>query len=92
VAQFFLSKGYKLFIWKIWNLEVDFIVEKAGRKIYIQVAYVLWLQETTEREYASLRKVKDSFEKYVISLDDLQLPTDDMGIKHLQLWKMGEVF
>ena len=92
MAQFFLSKGYKLFIWKIWNLEVDFIVEKAGRKIYIQVAYVLWLQETTEREYASLRKVKDSFETYVISLDDLQLPTDDMGIKHLQLWKMGEVF
>jgi len=52
----------------------------------------LWLQETVEREYASLRKVKDSFETYVISLDDLQLPTDDMGIKHLQLWKMGEVF
>lgn len=88
VFNYFKSIWYNIYIWKVWTKEVDFILEKSGRKIYIQVTYLLLSKEVIEREYSSLRQIKDSFEKYVISLDDILLPVDDKWIKHLQIWNL----
>ena len=92
VFNFFISNWYKLTIWKLGKLEIDFIAERGGRKCYIQVAYLLSSKEVIDREYWNLRKIKDSFEKYVLSMDDFELKTDEVWIIHLQIWKMWEVF
>lgn len=92
VYNFFVSNWYSVYIGKMWNLEIDFIAEKNWRKIYIQVCYLLASDDVIEREYAVLRKIKDSFEKYIISVDDFEFPIDSIGIKHLQMWRMKEVF
>ena len=65
-----LRRGYQVTIGKMKELEVDFVGEKDGRKEYYQVCYLLASQETTEREFRSLREIQDNYPKYVISMDE----------------------
>lgn len=86
-----IQHGYSVFVWNIWDKEIDFVAEKEGRKIYIQVTYLLVGEEVIEREYGNLRLIKDSFPKYVVSLDDIALPIDDYGIEHVQAWNIEKI-
>lgn len=63
------SRDYKITIGKLDDLEIDFIATKGTEKIYIQVSTQLTNNKVIEREYRSLEMVKDSFPKYVLSLD-----------------------
>lgn len=63
------SRDYKITIGKLDDLEIDFIATKETEKIYIQVSAQLTNDKVIEREYRSLEMVKDSFPKYVLSLD-----------------------
>ena len=45
-------------------------------------------EATIEREYSPLRLVPDNYEKLVVSLDDIQLPSCD-GIEHVQAWHLS---
>jgi predicted AAA+ superfamily ATPase len=62
-------RGFKVFVGKLDNTEVDFIAEKAGRKIYIQVSYKLSEQSTIDREYKPLLEIKDNYPKYVVTME-----------------------
>jgi predicted AAA+ superfamily ATPase len=77
-------RGYRVRIGKIGEYEVDFIAEKGEERIYIQCAYLLQSKETIEREYRSLEAVKDSFPKYVVSLDPVTQGVRN-GIRHRRL-------
>ena len=48
------------------RLPVDFVVNKASQRYYIQVAYDLSSPEKQEQEFASLKNIPDSFKKIVI--------------------------
>ena len=63
--------NYNVFIGKLDDLEIDFIAEKSGEKMYIQVAYLLETNQTREREFRVLEKIKDNYPKYVLSMDNL---------------------
>jgi hypothetical protein len=82
--------GYKVFTGVVNGKEIDFVAVKEQRRIYIQVAYLLAEEQTIEREFGELEKIKDNYEKFVVSLDDIQLP-DRNGIKHCQAWKINEI-
>jgi len=62
-------RGLKVFVGKLDNIEVDFIAEKAGRRIYIQVSYKLSEQSTIDREYKPLLAIKDNYPKYVVTME-----------------------
>lgn len=64
-----LSAGYNITIWEIQKKEIDFIAEKNGKIMYIQVSYLLESNETIEREFWAFKWIKDNRPKYVISLD-----------------------
>ncbi|WP_458454583.1 ATP-binding protein [Methanobrevibacter sp.] len=64
-----LREGYEVTIGKIGDFEIDFIAKKHKQKIYIQVTYTLASDETFNREFRPLLKVKDNYPKYVISMD-----------------------
>ncbi len=66
-----LQENYNVFIGKFDDLEVDFIAEKNGNLVYIQVAYLLSSEKTRNREFSVLEKIKDNFPKYVLSMDNL---------------------
>lgn len=48
------------------QLEVDFVINLASQRYYIQVAYNLTSKEKQEQEFNSLRNIPDSFKKIVI--------------------------
>jgi predicted AAA+ superfamily ATPase len=48
------------------QLEVDFVVNHASKRYYIQSAFALPNQEKVEQEQASLIKTSDSFKKLII--------------------------
>jgi predicted AAA+ superfamily ATPase len=52
------------------NSEVDFVAERSGERVYVQVAYKLENKETVDREFNSLLAIKDQYPKYVVTMDD----------------------
>lgn len=75
-----LRRNYKVYVGKKGDLEIDFIAEKQGKKIYVQVAYILANEETIRREFSVYNAVKDSYPKYVVSMDELDFSQN--GIIH----------
>lgn len=75
-----LRRGYEVTVGKSGEKEVDFVGEKKGDKIYIQVAYLLASEETIQREFGAYDNIQDNFPKYVVSLDEFDMSRN--GIKH----------
>jgi len=78
-----LRRDYKVSFGRIKEREIDFIGTKKGKKIYIQVAYLLASPETIEREFTPLLQVQDNFPKYVVSMDELNF--SQKGIQHVSV-------
>lgn len=77
--------GYKVAIGTLPNGEIDFVAEKSGKTIYIQVAYLLANEATIEREFGNLMKIPDNYPKYVVSMDSITKSKDYEGIIHIPL-------
>ena len=86
-----LRRGCQVYIGKIGNAEVDFVARKDEDIIYYQVTADMTSEETFEREMASLRKIKDNYEKIVLTLDHYT-PGNYEGIKVVNAleWLLGE--
>jgi predicted AAA+ superfamily ATPase len=83
----FKSMGYSIYTGDIKDKEIDFILEKNGKKEYIQVAHSLNSQEVIDREFGNLEKIRDSYPKKVISIDDISFGNKN-GIEHLLAWEI----
>jgi predicted AAA+ superfamily ATPase len=79
-----IRRDYRVFIGKIGNQEVDFVAEKGNKKVYVQVAYKLELEKTIEREFAPLLAIRDSYPKYVVTMDS-NFQDSIEGIQHIGL-------
>lgn len=64
-----LRRGYDVAVGKIGDMEVDFIASTPSERKYIQVCESMSGEETRNRELAPLRKIPDSYEKIVLSLE-----------------------
>lgn len=65
--------------------EIDFVVNNADKKIYIQSALRMDTEEKTASELTSLLLTKDFFKKIIIRLDIPHSFYDDDGIFHCNL-------
>ena len=79
-----LRRGYDVAIGKIDNQEVDFIATTADDKLYIQVTESMQSEDVRKRELAPLQKIRDNYEKSVLSLEP-GLDASYDGIKSLNL-------
>ena len=79
-----LRRGYDVAIGKIGNQEVDFIATTADDKLYIQVTESMQSEDVRKRELAPLQKIRDNYEKVVLSLNP-GLDASYDGIKSLNL-------
>lgn len=79
-----ISKGYNVYIGKTKKGEVDFVATKNNEFKYIQACYSLSTEDTTVREFGAYDSIRDSYDKYVISLDKENRSKD--GIKHINLF------
>ena len=65
--------------------EIDFVVNDADRKIYIQSAFRMDTEQKTSSELASLMLTKDFFKKIIIRMDIPHNFYDENGIFHCNL-------
>lgn len=77
-------RGYQVFVGKLDDKEIDFIAEKKGEKIYVQIAYKLENESTIEREFSSLLAINDQYPKYVVTMDDSWKNSIE-GIQHIHI-------
>ena len=75
-----LRRGYSVTVGKVSDKEIDFVCEDHGKKLYVQVSYLLASEETIQREFGAFAGVRDNFPKYVVTMDELDMSRD--GIKH----------
>jgi len=61
-----LRRGYEVCIGRVGEQEIDFVGEKEGDKLYLQVCYKLDVESTIKREFGSLLDVKDNYPKFVL--------------------------
>lgn len=79
-----LRRGYKVYVGKLDELEVDFIAQNSENIIYYQVALTTREESTLQRELTPLKKIADNYPKYILTLDD-DLDADFDGIKKINI-------
>lgn len=84
VCHHLLVHGYNLSIGRDGDKEIDFVGEKNGEKIYIQVAYSVMDPKTYEREFGNLLAIKDNYPKMVITMDEIEGNSNE-GIKQIPI-------
>lgn len=77
-------RGYQIWIGKIGEYEVDFIVKNALNKFeYYQVAWSITDPKTAEREIRPLKSISDNYPKYILSTDIITAEIE--GIEHINI-------
>lgn len=69
------------------QLEVDFVVNQASKRLYIQSAFTLPEQEKIEQEQASLMKIPDSFKKIIIVGGNSPVWRNESGITFMGIYE-----
>jgi predicted AAA+ superfamily ATPase len=79
-----LYRGYEVNIGVSQSIsEIDFIARKNTNTVYIQICEHL-TEDIKDREIKNLLRLKNGFEKILISLDEINT-VDDNGIKYINL-------
>ncbi len=78
-----ISRGMQVYVGKLHKSEIDFVVERDGRRCYVQVAYVMASEATIDREFGALEAIDDNYPKYVVSMDPVAASRN--GITHVRL-------
>jgi len=77
-------RGYQIWMGKVGEYEVDFIVKNALNKFeYYQVTWSMSDPKTAEREIRPLKSIDDNYQKYVISTDIVTAEIE--GIEHVNI-------
>ena len=86
-----LRRGYKVYVGKVDNLEVDFVAENRDGLNYFQVALSVRDEKVLARELRSLEKTGDHYPKVLLTLD-MDLETDYNGITKMNVidWLLND--
>lgn len=84
VLNHLLFCGYAVKVGTLPSEEIDFVCSKNGEILYIQVSIELEKQETIDREFGNLLKIKDNYPKMVVS-GDRSFENTYEGIQHVYI-------
>ena len=86
-----LRRGYKVYVGKVDDLEVDFVAENRDGLKYYQVSLSVRDEKVLERELKSLQKTGDHYPKILLTLDmDLEADYDGIIKKNVVNWLLEE--
>lgn len=86
-----IRRGYEVYVGKFDDLEVDFVCMDQKRIIYYQVAATVRDEKTLKRELLPLQKIKDHYQKVILTLDE-DPEADYEGIRRINAldWLIGK--
>ena len=86
-----LRRGYKVYVGKVDDLEIDFVAENRDGLKYYQVALTVREPKVLERELKSLQKTNDHYPKYLITFD-MDMEADYEGIRKINVvdWLLNQ--
>lgn len=79
-----LRRGYRVYVGKVDDLEIDFVAENQGGLKYFQVSPTVRDAKVLERELRSLQRTGDHYPKYLITMD-MDLSSDYDGITKINV-------
>ena len=79
-----IRRGYKVYIGKTGEKEIDFVAENKDGFTYFQVAYTTRERTTLERELTPLQEINDHYPKYILTMD-IDPIADYEGIKKINV-------
>ena len=79
-----VRRGYKVYVGKVDDLEVDFVAENREGLNYYQVALSVRDKDTLNRELKSLQSIKDFYPKTLLTFD-MDLESDYNGITKINV-------
>lgn len=74
-----IRRGYRVYVGKVDDMEIDFVAENRDGLKYFQVALTVRDEKVLERELRSLQRTGDHYPKYLITMD-MDLNADYNGI------------
>ena len=80
-----IQQGYSVHVGQLKEQEIDFVADKSGDKLYVQVSLSVADEKTATREFGNLLAVQDNYPKYVVTLNDIILGDNQEGIRHMNL-------
>ncbi len=80
VAVDLVRRGFDVTVGMVGAKEVDFVAERGGERIYVQVSYLMPTAEIREREFSVLERISDNYPKFVLSMDEMDFSRN--GIRH----------
>jgi predicted AAA+ superfamily ATPase len=84
VYNHLLFLGYQVKVGTMNTQEIDFVCERNGEIVYVQVALRLENQNTIDREFGNLLAIPDNYPKLVVTNDQFDGNTQQ-GIRHLYI-------
>lgn len=85
VSLHLLRNNYTVFVGNNNGKEIDFVAERDNERIYIQVTYMLYDENTIQREFGNLMEIENHYPKFVITMDSQQPPSSYQGIQQVHL-------
>ena len=79
-----LRRGYKVYVGKVDEYEIDFVAENREGIKYYQVALSVRDEDVLKRELRSLERTGDHYPKYLLTLD-VDLESDYNGIRKINI-------
>jgi len=80
------TRGFDVTVGKLGDKEIDFVAEKSGEKMYVQVTYLVPDQKAHDREFGNLLSISDNYRKVVVSMDETA-GGNYKGIEHVPIRK-----
>ncbi|MEN6618297.1 MAG: ATP-binding protein [Rikenellaceae bacterium] len=84
VYNHLLYCGYDVKIGAIATEEIDFVCNRGGETIYVQVAFELSKQEVIKREFGNLLRIKDNYPKIIVS-GERSFENTYEGVEHIYI-------
>jgi len=82
-----LRRGYEVYVGSMTNGEIDFVAKNEHGLTYYQVSESTINPEVMERELKSLKRIKDNYPKYLLTLDEIESTADFDGIRKQNVLK-----
>ena len=79
-----IRRGYKVYIGKYGDKEIDFIAENSKGVQYFQVAYTVRDENTLKRELSALESINNHYPKFILTMD-IDPDVDYNGIRKINV-------